>query len=248
MSRVAIEERGRVAVLRLTSGATNAIGPLLVDRLSGALDEIERAFEGVVLAGGAKFFSIGLELPELLKLDRAAMAAFWQRFEALVFHLFTLPIPTVCAIAGHAVAGGTILALSCDYRFAADGTKKVGLNEVKLGLPVPYLADLMLRQIVGDRAATAMLYHGEFMPVSAARRIGLVDDVWPPEALEDAAVQKAAALAALSPRAFAAVKANRVETVRLTYARHNPAKTEMFIDCWFSEPARTLLQEAARKF
>ena len=138
MSRVVIEERGRVAVLRLSSGVTNAIGPLLVEELSGALDKIRLEFEGLVLAGGSKFFSIGLSLPELLKLERTAMADFWQRFDALIFHLFTLPIPTVCALAGHAVAGGTILALSCDYRFAAAEDKKVGLNEVKLRLPANF--------------------------------------------------------------------------------------------------------------
>ena len=112
----------------------------------------------MVLAGGTKFFSIGLNLPELIGLNRKEMAEFWERFTQTVFGLYTLPMPTVCAVCGHAVAGGNILALTCDYRIGSTENRKIGLNEILLGLPVPYLADLMLRQVSGDRAATERLY------------------------------------------------------------------------------------------
>ena len=52
-------------------------------------------------------------------------------------------------VAGHAVAGGCVLALATDLRLIAAGKKLIGLNEVTIGLPVPYLADLALRQLVG---------------------------------------------------------------------------------------------------
>ena len=57
----------------------------------------------------------------------------------------------------------------------AEGKKRIGLNEIQLGVPVPYLADLILRQIVGDRTATEMLYTGAIMPAAAALEVGLVD-------------------------------------------------------------------------
>ncbi|MFH2057592.1 MAG: enoyl-CoA hydratase-related protein [Pseudomonadota bacterium] len=73
------------------------------------------------------------------------MVDFFQRFNQLTLDLYTLPLPTACAISGHAIGGRNILALTGDYRFMAEGKKRIGLNEIQLGVPVPYLADLILR-------------------------------------------------------------------------------------------------------
>ena len=105
----------------------------------------------MLLCGGNKFFSIGLDLPALLKLDRPAMHHFLEDFNDLCLALFTAAFPTACALAGHAVAGGNILALTCNYRYAISG-KKIGLNELKLGVPVPYLADMILRHTIGNQS------------------------------------------------------------------------------------------------
>ncbi|MCP4367409.1 MAG: enoyl-CoA hydratase/isomerase family protein, partial [Deltaproteobacteria bacterium] len=141
-----------------------------------------------------------------------------------------------------------ILATSCDYRFIASGRKLMGLNEIKIGVPVPYLSDLMLRQIVGDRAATEMVYKGEFIESIEAGKIGLVDEVLSFDKVESRALQKIMQIAALPQKAFAAIKANRIEAIRLTYEQNYKAKNEIFLDCWFSPPAQELLSKAAEKF
>ena len=248
MSKVVIEDHDSLAIIRLNNGVTNAISPALVEDLSVAVKQMEGQFDGLVLAGGEKFLSIGFDLPRLLKLDRNGVTQFFYNFNQAAFNLFTVPLPTACAIAGHATAGGTILALTCDYCFAATGRKLMGLNEVKLGLPVPYLADLILRQIVGDRAATEMLYLGELMSTSEAEQIGLVDEVLPQDEVEDRALEKVAKLAALPRPAFEAIKANRVEAIRIRYEENYKSKHETFLDCWFSEQTQGLLAEAAKKF
>ncbi|MFW6114705.1 MAG: enoyl-CoA hydratase/isomerase family protein [Thermodesulfobacteriota bacterium] len=248
MRYIAIESREDVAVIRLNNKVTNALSPGLVGELSSALTQVKNEFLGIILAGGAKFFSIGFDLPSLLELDRKGMTRFFYEFNQAAFSLFTMPLPTGCAMAGHAIAGGNILALTCDYRFAASGEKLIGLNEVRLGVPVPYLADLMLRQIVSDRAATEIIYHGQFITVSEAEKIGLVDNVVPQEKLEDYAAEKIAELAALPREAFIAIKANRVDAIRLQYEKNYMLKHETFLDCWFSKPTQALLSEAARKF
>jgi len=248
MRHVAIESRESVAIIRLNSGVTNALNLDVVDDLSSALTQVKSEFQGIILAGGAKFFCIGFDLPTLLKLDRTGMSRFFYEFDQAAFNLLTVPLPTACAIAGHAIAGGNILALTCDYRFAGSGEKLIGLNEVRLGVPVPYLADLMLRQIIGDRAATEMLYHGKFVTSSEAEKIGLVDKVVPQEELEDRAVEKIAELAALPRAAFTTLKANRIEAIRLRYEKYYTSKNKDFLDCWFSKPTQALLAEAAQKF
>ena len=248
MSLISIEEQGKVMILRLNNTVTNAINPDMLNDFTEALLNIENQFEGMILAGGRKFFSIGFDLPELLKQDREGMKEFFNKFNEIALKLFTLPMPTACAISGHAFAGGNILALTCDYRFSVFGKIFIGLNEIKLGVPVPYLADLMLRQIIDHRSANEMLYRGDFMTTSQAKQIGLVDEIYSDEEVETKALEKVSEIAALSRQAFIAMKENRVETIRKKYEETYQSKTETFLDCWFSKKGKELLLEASSKF
>jgi len=248
METVNKELRDHIAILRLNSGQINPISSKLIDELSEALVEIKGVASGMVLCGGDKFFSAGFNLPELLTFDRQAMGNFFERFNQLCMDLFTVPIPTVCALSGHAVAGGNILALTCDYRYASAEDRKIGLNEVKLGLPVPYLADMMLRQIIGDRFASQMIYSGEFMTFSDAKIIGLVDVLGSADELEDFTLERLSTIANLPGQAFSAAKANKVEEIKKRYEDNYQAKNDEFLDCWFSDQAQKNLREAAAKF
>ena len=243
-----VAKQDNISVLRLNNGVTNAISPQMVKELSAALETIQRDSKGLVLCGGEKFFSIGLDLPALIALDQAAMATFWEEFNQLVLNLYIFPLPAVCAVSGHAVAGGNILALTSDYRFATSESRKMGLNEITLGIPVPFLPDMLLKQVVGERRAISMMYSGTFMSLSEAEAIGLVDELHPVEALQQAAVEKVAAMAKLQPEAFAAIKANYTEPIRRRYLQEAAAQNAAFLDCWFSDPVQKGLREAAKNF
>jgi enoyl-CoA hydratase/carnithine racemase len=248
MSKANLEAHDAVAVLRLNNGVTNAISPELVDDVATAVNRIKSEFNGMVLAGGEKFFCIGLDLPALLELDQPDMTEFYVRFNQVVLDLYTLPMPTACAINGHATAGGAIFALSSDFRFTSSGRRLIGLNEVKIGVPTPYLADLILRQVIGDRCATELMFSGEFIESQQAQKIGLIDDVFEPEDLEKKAIAKIAKLAALPPSGITVVKNNRIEAVRSRYEEMRSADADWFLDCWFNPAVRELLKEAAKKF
>ncbi len=248
MAKVSLEDNGQVAVLRLTSGVINAIGPELVEELSLALQEVQGRFKGMVLAGGSKFFSIGLDLPALLKLSRKDMAAFWARFEDAVLALYTLPIPTAAAIAGHAPAAGTILALACDFRMIASGKKLMGLNEIKIGLPVPFLADLMLRQVLGDRAATAIEYTGELLMPEKAQALALVDGLFPEEDVQAKTIAKVSEIVERPPFGFPLTKQHRTRDIRMRFLADRESINQAFMDCWFSAPVQDILSEASKKF
>ena len=248
MSKVNLEAHDAVAVLQLNNGVTNAISPELVDDLAKAVNRIKSEFNGMVLTGGDKFFCIGLDLPALLQLDQPDMVEFYARFERVIFDLYTLPVPTACAINGHATAGGAIFALTSDFRFVSSGRRFIGFNEVKIGVPVPYIADLMLRQVIGDRCATDMMFSGKFVEPEEAKGIGLVDDVFDSEDLEEKAIAKIAELAALPPSGIRVVKNNRIEAVRSRFEEMGSADADRFLDCWFNPAVRELLSEAAKKF
>ena len=248
MAKVVQEDHGKIAVLRLANGVTNAIGAEVVQELSTALSAIRKRSRGLVLAGNTKFFSIGLSLPELLTLDRDGMSGFWNRFEDLVLDLYTLPIPTACAIAGHATGGGAILALACDYRFIASGRKLIALNEVKIGLPVPWLADRMLRQIASDRVAVEVEFRSTFLGPEEANDAGLGDGVCAEGEVVARAVEKVSELAAMPSIAFSLTKQHRTRDIPSQFKEIRQALNQAFMDCWFAPSTQSLLKEAASKF
>jgi enoyl-CoA hydratase/carnithine racemase len=248
MSLILLENYEEVAVLRLNNGATNSLSPALINELSVMLKEIESKYRGLVVAGGEKFFSIGLELPTLLKLDKKGMSDYFYGCCDVLYHLYTLKIPTACAAKAHAIAAGTIILLTCDYRYAASGRTLIGLNEIQLGLPVPYLADLMLRGVAGDAAATDLMYTGELIDSQTAEKRAIVTQVLPKEDVEKRAIEKIYQLSKLPQSSFAAIKANRVEVVKSMYDGGSVDKNEEFIRQWFTPGTQALLKEAAKKF
>ena len=248
MKKVLIEEKENLAIIRLNNGVTNAVSSELIDDFAAALNEIKDSKDGMVLAGGEKFFCIGLNLPELVELDRPAMTDLMTRIEHLNLQLYTLPMITVCAIVGHAPAAGTVFALNCDYRFAADGKQMLGLPEIKLGLPVTYLMELILRQIVKNRDANDLLYQGEFINPTYAKEINLIDELWPQAEVEKKALEKVKSIADLPKQAIKAMKQTKTEEIRLRFNKNFTSYIEVFIDCWFSKDTRKLLDEAIEKF
>ena len=178
-------------------GVTNAIGVLLLDELADILrdsrvkDEVKSL---VITSSNDKFFSIGFNLPELLSLNKDAFCEFYLKFNRMCIDLFTFQKPTIAAMNGHAIAGGYILALCCDFRYISEGRNKIGLNDIKLGLPVPYPADCILRALVDSRSARDVTYTGNFYAPEQSIHLGLVNAVLPPEEIQRAAIKKAAAL------------------------------------------------------
>lgn len=246
-----LEYHDKVVLIKLDRPVTNALGRQLVNQLAETLQSVKHdsAVRSIVLgSSNEKFFSIGLDIPHLFELAREDFGLFYQTFNRVCLDLYTLPKPTVAAITGHAIAGGCILALCCDYRFIAQGRKLVGLNEIKLGVPVPYLADRVLRRIVGVRNAREIMYAGEFYQPEELFQMGMVDQVLPLEQVLSRSIEKARLLGALPQKAFAVIKRNRVEGVEAQVLARLEEEGHAFIECWYSDQARERLKEAMKKF
>jgi len=95
----------------------NAMNPAFFQELHSALDHMEKhRVDVLVLSGREKIFCAGLDLKHLAAIEPQENARFTQMFARTMLRLFTFPIPTIAVASGHAIAGGCILAMACDYR------------------------------------------------------------------------------------------------------------------------------------
>lgn len=251
MNMIYIEHHGNIAVMKLNRSTTNPLNLELIKELSESIRKMKNDsnVHGAVLASAnEKFFSIGWDIPHLINLDKKDFKVFFQTFNRTCIDLYTLPKPTVAAVTGHAVAGGCILALCCDYRFIAEGRKLMGLNEIKLGVPIPYPADCILRYMVDIGIARETVDMGDFYNSEQLFQMGLVDQVLPLDQVVPTAIDRASLLGAMPQKAFAAIKRNRVEPVENQILQNLKEKEESFMECWFSDEARERLKKAMEKF
>jgi enoyl-CoA hydratase len=203
------EDIGDVAVLRLAHGPVNAMDLELCQAASAQL----RSFaadpaRAVVLTGTGRAFSAGVDLRRYLAEGEPYVERFLPALAELFSSAFELTKPLVAAVNGHAIAGGCVLAACADVTFMADGNGRIGVPELKVGVPFPRVALEVLRHAVGEVAARRLVVGAETYPPAAAREIGLVDEVVPAGELVARAVAAARAMATdIPPDSFATTKA-----------------------------------------
>ncbi|HVR03499.1 MAG TPA: enoyl-CoA hydratase/isomerase family protein, partial [Polyangia bacterium] len=152
------------------------------------------------------------------------------------------PVPVVAALTGHSPAGGTVLALFADHRVLASGDFLVGLNEVRVGLPVPEVLLRALAYTVGERQAARLAVGGLLVPPEEALRVGLVDEVAPVAEVVPRALAWARDLLG-HPRA--AMTATRALARRPLVAAFDAVDDRMLgavVEQWFSPEAQSTLR------
>lgn len=144
----------------------------------------------VIRSAKAKGFIAGADIREFQAFDaKGTIGDSIRRGQMAFQRLAELPCPTVAAIHGFCMGGGTEIALACDYRVASDDpSTKIGLPEVKLGIYPGWGGSVRLPRLVGAPAAFDMMLTGRALSAKAARGIGLVDKVVEPALIVDAAV------------------------------------------------------------
>ena len=166
---VSVARDGDVVVVRMQGARGNALSPTFIKELSLGLYQAEQLCGdvddpkacGIVLAGKAGGFCGGLDLKEGHAMERGAVAAWVDQFEALFLQLFALRVPVIAAVTGSAIAGGAVLALACDERVAPlSSSFQLGLTEVTLGLPLPSAALEIARFAVGHENHVDVLLRG----------------------------------------------------------------------------------------
>jgi methylglutaconyl-CoA hydratase len=186
----------------------NAISYELIDELIRALAEVKDSTARVlILTGAGKAFSSGLDLDNLKALIGRTPEQNLQDSRTIVLLLRTLyefPKPTIAAVNGAAIAGGTGLALLCDFTLAVPEAK-FGYTEVRIGFVPAIVSTFLLRQ-VGEKIARDLLLTGRIFDAEEALRIGLLKEIVPAEKLMDRARELAVQLMESSPLSLAYTK------------------------------------------
>jgi methylglutaconyl-CoA hydratase len=186
----------------------NALSFALVAELLSAFDEVERSSsEVLILTGAGKAFCAGLDLDELKSLlgktqdenveDSSRMGRIFRR-------IYDFPLPTIAAVNGAALAGGTGFATMCDFTLAVPEAK-FGYTEVRIGF-VPAIVSSILVWQVGHKIARGLLLTGRLFDAAEAHRYGLVNEVVEPDLLMTRARELAAQLMENSPSSMRATK------------------------------------------
>jgi len=179
----------------------NAISYELIGDLIHALEEVKNSTARIlILTGAGKAFSSGMDLENLKVLIGRTPEQNLEdsrRMVSLFRSLYEFPKPTIAAVNGAAIAGGTGLALLCDFTLAVPEAK-FGYTEVRIGFVPAIVATFLLRQ-VGEKIARDLLLTGRLFDAAEALKIGLINEIVPPEKLLDRARGLAAQLAENSP-------------------------------------------------
>lgn len=186
----------------------NAISFELIHDLSAALREVaESDAIVVILTGAGKAFCSGLDLENLKALIGRSPEQNLQDSQTMVrlFRaLYEFPKVTIAAVNGAAIAGGTGLALLCDFTLAVPDAK-FGYTEVRIGFVPAIVSTFLLRQ-VGEKIARDLLLTGRLFNAEEAARVGLINEVVPSEKLINRARELAASLMENSPASLRATK------------------------------------------
>ncbi|MGA2046313.1 MAG: enoyl-CoA hydratase-related protein [Terracidiphilus sp.] len=161
----------------------------------------------VVFRGAGDAFCSGLDLAALQSMTDKSAAdhrADTQRIATLFRALYELPKPTIAAVHGAAIAGGTGLATICDFTLAVPSAK-FGYTEARIGF-VPALVSAFLALQIGDKRSRDLLLTGRLFDAAEAYRLGLVNEVVEPNDLDERVRALAQVLAANSPESLAATK------------------------------------------
>lgn len=197
---------GRIATITMDDGKVNAFSIDMLKAVHAAFDRAEEDEAVVVLSGRDGYFSAGFDLKVFSGGDPDRVVEMLRLGATLAERVLSFATPVLVSCSGHAVAAATFVALAADVRIGVEGPYRLGLNEVQIGLTVPWFAIELARQRLSpahfDRAVvTAAMY----TPAEAVDA-GFLDQIVAPDELRTASLQVAETLAGLNAAAHTATK------------------------------------------
>lgn len=243
-----VETTDRITLLTFDRPPANAIDLDLAEAVDETLGVIEDRDEtdALVITGEGSCFSAGLDLKAVPSYDRAQQEAMVMAVNRMFGRLYGLPLPTIAAVNGHAIAGGVILMLACDYRVGAEGDYKLGLAEARVGVVYPVAAMAIVRSELAPATAKTMVLTARNYSPREALAMGVLDELQPAEGLLVRAVEVAREMAALPRSTYSRIKRSLRSQALALIDDAISNRNEPMLDSWLSAETRAASQEALK--
>ncbi len=228
-----------VRTLTLNRPPAHAINEDLLRDLAAALDTARRdaSVRAIVLTGSGAFFGAGFDLGAPPR-DAVATARLGALYRDAHVALLSFPKPTIAMVNGHAIAGGLVMALACDYRLGVDGDYRIGLNEVAIGASYPKAAFEIVRLRLTHARASELLLGAALYPINQAVRLGVVEELFPADTLEPTVLRRGARMGAFPREAYAHTKAALVADALGRIVAETAEEAERTVAVWLAEESR----------
>lgn len=194
-----------VATIRIDDGKRNALSPVVLQDISGALRRAESDDAIVIITGRDDVFSAGFDL-NVMKRGGPDALRMLRRGYALTARILAHPRPVIAACNGHVMAMGVFLMLSADHVIGSRGEYKVAANEVAIGLTMPRVAAAMLRHRLNPSDFQRAVTLSAYFDVGSALGAGFFDELVDPPGLMERAKELAESYKALDARAHRKTK------------------------------------------
>lgn len=245
-----IERRDEIAVIRVDRPPVNAIDLEFAREADQVMEHVLSSDvpSALVLTGTAESFSAGLDLKRVPTYSPEEQRAMITTLNRAGSRLYAAEIPVVGAINGHAIAGGLIFAIACDYRVGPDSGSQFGLTEARAGIPFPAVPLVILKAELPFPAVRVLTLLCRNVGPEQARAMGILDELVPREAVCERAIEVARDMAAIPPGAYARVKyqmrGEAIEKTREIVATGSDPLLDSWLDPNAAAASETLLRES----
>ena len=234
MAFVDFEQRGPIGVITMNRPeALNALNDQVLKDLDAVLDAAEANDEVLVLilTGAGRSFVAGADIGQMKDFTPVQAKQFGMYGNSVFLKLENFPKPVIAAVNGFALGGGCELSMACDIRLASEKAK-FGQPEVGLGITPGFSGTQRLPRRVGIGKAKELIFSGKMIKADEAKAIGLVNEVYAPEALMDAALEMARSFTKNAPIAVKYAKACIDRGMQMDLDDGIALENEMFAMCY----------------
>jgi len=236
-----MERRGKVALLRLSRPPVNAIELGLLRAAEDAFASLgsQGDTRALVVTGDGNCFSAGLDLKVVPYYGPEEQRDMIVSINRLIRRVYSFPAPLVAAINGHAIAGGLVLALACDYRVCAQTGCEVGLTEARAGIPFPAAATAVVKAELAPPVTRRLTLLGRNMQPQEALAENVVDEIQPRDRVLQRALEVAEDLATMPATGYERIKRQfRAAALREIEAVVT-SDTDPLLGSWIADEGRT---------
>ena len=234
MPTIRYEKQDNIRIITINRPeALNALNTAVFNELEPLVGEIERdaTLAALIITGEGRSFVAGADIGEQCPMDLEAGRKWARRGSSVFRRIEKLEIPTIAAVNGFALGGGCELALTCDIILASEKAK-FGQPEVGLGITPGFSGTQRLPRRVGIGKAKELIFSGKMIKADEAKTIGLVNEVYAPEALMDAALEMARSFTKNAPIAVKYAKACIDRGMQMDLDDGIALENEMFAMCY----------------